>query len=299
MAIWCIGTQFSVFHDAFSIPLIASSPSAATHSSSTPNPPHIDHDDDLHLEAPHSAPDGILSDVSDAPSVTNMERLASLCPLRRNLCVRDNHWVTPYESDVFNVSSLMFGTGIHQKYKVYRDDMYSEYDPDILSECQLINESLIVLHAWYPHMLWEVWNRIATQLFQYQVLDHFLSKEHRFAVMQLQTPFGLEAVYHLGSVHDLLLSPFTNYPLVHLQSLMRNQTASLYRYGISKKREFYDVLDYPQRMSRYQPMYRQRMFSENRSVSVPMSPMTESISIQSRSEMHFRSCFCGRNVTGI
>ena len=152
----------------------------------------------------------------------------------------------------------MFGTGIHQKYKVYRDNMYATYDPDILNgQCLMINESMIILHAWYPHMLWEVWNRIATQLFQYQVLEQFLSKEHRFAIMQLQTPDGLEHTYNLGTVHDLLLSPFTNYPFVHLKSLMWNQTHSLFERGITKHVQFYDILNYPERMAQYKPAYTQ------------------------------------------
>ena len=137
--------------------------------------------------------------------------------------------------------------------------MFATHDPDILhdAQCTHINESIIILHAWYPHMLWEVWNRIATQLFQYQVLERFLSKEHRFAIMQLQTHPGLDSVYHLSTVHDLVLSPFTNYPFVHLKSLMWNQTASLYARGINKPESFYDTLSYPQRMRNYKPMYAQ------------------------------------------
>ena len=216
------------------------------------------HNPNLHQPIEQNpAAEGILNDVSDAPAQTDKTRLVHL-PIRRNLCIRDNHWVTPYKEDVFNVSELMFGQAIRQEYKVYRDNMYATYDPDILNgQCLMINESMIILHAWYPHMLWEVWNRIATQLFQYQVLEQFLSKEHRFAIMQLQTPFGLEHIYDLGTVHDLLLSPFTNYPFVHLKSLMWNQTYSLYEYGITKSVKYYEIKDYPERMTHYKPMYQQ------------------------------------------
>ena len=236
-------TQLNLFEYAFTIPTFTdNNPSSSIHST-------------RNIKSSHSG--GILNDVSDAPAQTDKSRLATLCPLRRNLCIRDNHWITPYKEDVFNVTDLMFGTGIHQKYKVYRDNMYATFDKNILNDdkCLMINESMIILHAWYPHMLWEVWNRIATQLFQYQVLEQFLSKEHRFAIMQLQTPYGLEHVYDLGTVHDLLLSPFTNYPFVHLKSLMWNQTQSLYQYGITKYVKFYEIKDYPQRMTHYKPMY--------------------------------------------
>lgn len=245
ICVWCIFAQFNLFEYAFTIPQFPNSMDIS--SDPPPTTP----------SKYHSHSDGSLHDTSDAPKQTDKVRLASLCPLRRNLCIRDNHWVTPYKDDIFNVSELMFGTGIHQKYKVYRDNMYATYDPLIVSngECLMVNESMIILHAWYPHMLWEVWNRIATQLFQYQVLEQFLSKEHRFAIMQLQTPYGLDSVYNLGTVHDLLLSPFTNYPFVHLKSLMWNQTNSLYEYGITKHVKFYDILDYPERMTHYEPMY--------------------------------------------
>ena len=197
--------------------------------------------------------DDVTNDISYAPKETDKKRLASLCPLRKNLCIQNDHWVTPYKQDVFNISLLMFGTGIHEKYKTYRDNMYATYDSNIISsnKCLMINEDIIILHAWYPHMLWEVWNRIATQLFQYQVLEQFLSKNHRFAIMQLQNG------YNLGTVHDLLLSPFTDYPFAHLKSLMFNQTRSLFAKGITKNVRFYDVIDYPARMAQYEPVYQQ------------------------------------------
>lgn len=130
--------------------------------------------------------------------------------------------------------------------------MYAEWEEDIISaqKCGMIDESLIILHAWYPHMLWEVLVRIATPLFQYQVFEQFLSKEHRFAIMQLK-------LYDLSTVHDLLLSPFTNYPFVHLQDLMDNQTASLYPRGINLEIEYFKEHDFQQRKKEYKPQYSQ------------------------------------------
>ena len=177
-----------------------------------------------------------------SPKETNFDRLEFFCPKRESLCLQgkaSNGWYTPYEDDTFNISELMFGTGIHPRFKVFRDWMHARYDPNINikiknNECTMIDESIIILHAWYPHMLWEVWNRIATQLFQYQVLDRFLSKNHRFAIMNLHN-------IELTAVHDLLLSPFTDYPFVHLHDLMENQTKPLFKKYWSNTLEYYKL----------------------------------------------------------
>ncbi len=51
---------------------------------------------------------------SYAPNKTNVEKLSKLCPLRRNMCLKDRHWIVENDEYAFNFSNLtyiLFGTG--------------------------------------------------------------------------------------------------------------------------------------------------------------------------------------------
>ena len=50
---------------------------------------------------------------------TDLSKMEELCPLRKNICVQNNHFVVNNKNDMFNLSETMFGTGIHPRFKVY------------------------------------------------------------------------------------------------------------------------------------------------------------------------------------
>ena len=83
----------------------------------------------------------------------------------------------------------------------------------------------MIIHAWYPHMLWEVWMRIAMQLYEYYSKG-ILAKDVIFALMLLDS--------HDFSFHDWMLGPFTNYPLLSVQTLIEN-TSGAFVDGINAK----------------------------------------------------------------
>ena len=151
------------------------------------------------------------------PLQTDQAAFKNICPLRRNICMQDKHWVTTNESDVFDArSSIRYCKGI------ICNSLHAKHvQLDEIKQCKVHKQlSIILLGQYYPHMFNHVWSRTLNGLWEYAIRSALLSRNHHFVYEQLD----FENMYMF---HQMLLRPFTNYPVQHYKNLILDPNTAL------------------------------------------------------------------------
>lgn len=168
------------------------------------------------------------------PKETDMIQLSQICPRRDNICIKDRQWMTPYNESTFDARpSIRYCKGI------ICNSFHAEYDSSILDTCTSYdNISIIMLGQYYPHMFSHVWSRTVNGLWEYSILNPFISKHHHFVFEQLD----YENLYNL---HQLLLNPFSDHPVQHYANLLLDPIQSFNQMLINNND--YNISDYKTR----------------------------------------------------
>ena len=143
------------------------------------------------------------------PEYTNTSEFATICPLRKNVCIKDKHWLTVDNSSIFNgIPSIKYCKGI------ICNSFKALYEPLALNKCPIYNNiSIIMLGQYYPHMFHHVWGRVVNGLWEYSIMSSIISRNHHLVYEQLD-------YQQLYMFHELLLEPFTFHPIQHYKNLL-------------------------------------------------------------------------------